>query len=55
MGLGLAICRTIVLRHGGQLTVSSDSETGALFKLVLPVSTANEPLVAPDEPLGSES
>jgi signal transduction histidine kinase len=37
MGLGLAICRTIVSRHGGQLTVSSDGEQGALFRLVLPI------------------
>jgi signal transduction histidine kinase len=37
MGLGLAICRTIVERHGGQLTASSDGKNGALFRIVLPV------------------
>jgi len=37
MGLGLAICRTIVSRHGGHLTVSSDGEQGASFRLVLPI------------------
>ena len=37
MGLGLAICRTIIERHGGQLTASSDGKSGALFKLVLPI------------------
>ena len=39
MGLGLAICRAIIERHGGQLAVSSDGKSGALFKVVLPVGT----------------
>jgi hypothetical protein len=40
MGLGLAICRVIAEKHGGQLTASSDGKSGALFQLVLPaVST----------------
>jgi signal transduction histidine kinase len=37
MGLGLAICRMIVERHGGQLTASSDGNGGALFQFVLPI------------------
>ena len=37
MGLGLAICRMIIERHGGQLTVLSDGKSGALFKCVLPI------------------
>jgi signal transduction histidine kinase len=36
MGLGLAICRMIIGRHGGQLTVSSDGKRGALFQFLLP-------------------
>ena len=36
MGLGLAICRMIIGRHGGQLTVSSGGKRGALFQFVLP-------------------
>ena len=36
MGLGLAICRMIIARHGGQLTVSSGGKRGALFQFVLP-------------------
>ena len=40
MGLGLAICRMIVERHGGQLLASSGQEGGAQFDIVLPV---NEP------------
>src|ERR1700704_1567902 len=38
MGLGLAICRMIVERHGGELSALSDGENGALFQFVLPVS-----------------
>jgi signal transduction histidine kinase len=38
MGLGLAICRQIVERHGGELVACSDGSSGAQFRLVLPVS-----------------
>ena len=41
MGLGLAICRTIVEHHGGQISVVSNSG-GAQFHVVLPIrSTEN--------------
>ena len=36
IGLGLAICRMIVERHGGQLTAASDRNNGARFQFVLP-------------------
>jgi signal transduction histidine kinase len=36
-GLGLAICRMIIERHGGQLTATSDGQSGALFQFVLPI------------------
>ena len=36
MGLGLAICRTIVERHGGQLSASSANPRGAIFRITLP-------------------
>jgi signal transduction histidine kinase len=36
MGLGLAICRMIIERHGGELSASSDGESGAVFQFVLP-------------------
>jgi signal transduction histidine kinase len=42
MGLGLAICRTIIEHHGGQLTASSDGKNGSLFQFVLPIEFARE-------------
>ena len=36
MGLGLAICRMIVDRHEGQLSVSPATPRGASFRVVLP-------------------
>jgi signal transduction histidine kinase len=48
MGLGLAICRMIIDRHGGQLTASSNGKRGALFQFVLPIeSTARSSRAAP--------
>lgn len=37
MGLGLAICRMIVERHGGQLLASSVKGSGAQLKIILPI------------------
>ncbi len=37
MGLGLAICRMIVERHGGQLVASSGEGGGAQFDVILPL------------------
>ncbi len=42
MGLGLAICRMIVERHGGQLTASSDGKKGALFQIILPTKSVDD-------------
>src|SRR6516165_388114 len=36
MGLGLAICRMIIERHGGQLGVFQASPHGAVFQMTLP-------------------
>ena len=36
MGLGLAICRMIVERHDGKLSVSSADPRGAIFRIKLP-------------------
>jgi heavy metal sensor kinase len=35
-GLGLAICRSIVEAHGGQVTLHSTPGHGALFRIILP-------------------
>jgi len=41
MGMGLAICRTIVELHGGTLTVSPNEPRGAVFRFRLPVVQDN--------------
>jgi signal transduction histidine kinase len=39
MGMGLAICRSILEAHGGNLTVSSGIPHGSVFQIVLPSAT----------------
>ncbi len=45
MGLGLAISRLIIERHGGRLTASSDGKSGALFQVVLPIEPADKSVI----------
>jgi len=37
MGMGLSICRSIVVAHGGQLLVSPGDPEGSVFQLELPI------------------
>jgi PAS domain S-box-containing protein len=43
MGIGLAVSRTIVEAHGGQLWAENNKTGGAIFNVVLPLSHAGSP------------
>ncbi len=36
-GIGLALCKTIAVNHHGEITVSSNTNTGTLFQILLPL------------------
>lgn len=42
MGLGLSICRTIMDRHGGSITLADAPDGGAAVKICLPAMAASE-------------
>ena len=42
IGLGLAVCKSIIERHGGAIEVESKVGEGALFTVKLPLSSAKE-------------
>ena len=37
LGLGLALCKSIVTAHGGMITVSDNTPHGAVFTFTLPM------------------
>ncbi len=49
-GLGLAICKGIVDNHGGQISVISSPNQGAIFSLTIPKENSNE---QPRSPIGT--
>ncbi len=40
-GLGLSLCKKIVLRHNGTITASGEKDKGATFTITLPVEVDN--------------
>lgn len=42
LGLGLALCRTIVNTHGGEIWVEDNSPHGSIFSFTLPVEEVSE-------------
>ena len=49
-GLGLAICKGIIDNHGGQISVTSSPNQGAMFSLTLPKNGSGE---QPRSPIGT--
>lgn len=47
LGMGLAICRSIISAHEGALTVEKLSDAGAAFSFTLPALAEAEPVPAP--------
>jgi signal transduction histidine kinase len=38
MGIGLAICQSIMAAHGGAITAANHAEGGAAFRITMPIA-----------------
>jgi len=52
MGMGLAICRTIMQAHGGRLTARANEPRGAIFEVELPVERVEAVSLSPTASVG---
>ncbi|MEG2597089.1 MAG: ATP-binding protein, partial [Oscillospiraceae bacterium] len=41
MGLGLALCKSIIMAHGGEISVSDNKPHGTIFRFILPSEEVN--------------
>jgi signal transduction histidine kinase len=48
LGLGLAICRSIVAAHGGRVLASNNAERGATFSVLIPAASTGRARVGPN-------
>jgi signal transduction histidine kinase len=53
-GIGLALCRKIAERHGGEVIADSQPGEGSVFTVRLPTSVPNRPFPTPTFPLDRE-
>ena len=42
LGLGLALCKTIVNTHGGEIWVEDNKPNGSIFSFTLPVEEVSQ-------------
>jgi signal transduction histidine kinase len=47
LGMGLAICRSLIAAHGGQLTAGASPLGGARLQFILPATPPADPAPAP--------
>lgn len=53
-GIGLAVCKRIVERHGGEITVKSETGNGAIFTISLPAVASDGPKDFADLPVSAK-